>query len=57
MFMSDASFLAQIEAAASDPGRALALTLEHFRAETGTIHYMGPDGLLHLAAHAGNIPE
>ena len=57
MPMSDSSFLAQIEAAASEPDRALSLTLGHFRAETGTIHYIEPDGLLHLAAHAGNIPE
>ena len=55
--MSDSPFLAQIEAAAADPERALALTLEHFRAETGTLHRIGPDGMLHLAAHAGNIPE
>lgn len=55
--MSESSFLARIEQAASNPERALALTLEHFRAETGTLHRVGADGMLHLSAHAGNIPD
>ncbi|MEM7200594.1 MAG: GAF domain-containing protein [Planctomycetota bacterium] len=37
--------------------RALALTIEHFRAESGTIHRIGDDGLLHLAAATAGMPE
>lgn len=39
------------------PGEALDRVLAAVQAETGTIHRMGPDGLLHLEAHAGGIPE
>ncbi len=39
-----------------DPQRLLQLTLDHFNAETGTIHVLESDGLLHLRALAGNIP-
>ncbi len=42
--------------AIDDPERMLGLTLEHFGADTGTIHVLGPDGLLHLRAAAGSIP-
>lgn len=38
-------------------GEALDRVLAAVQAETGTIHRMGPDGLLHLEAHAGGIPE
>ena len=53
----DSTFLAQIGRAASDPGEVLRLTIAQLGAETGTIHRLGPDGLLHLEARAGNIPE
>jgi len=41
----------------SDPGRLLQITLDHFGAETGTIHLLGPDGMLHLRASAGSLPQ
>lgn len=40
----------------SDPDRLLGLTLEHFGAETGTIHVLEGDGLLHLRALSGSLP-
>ena len=40
----------------NDPDRLLRLTLEYFSAETGTIHVMEQDGMLHLRAVAGSIP-
>jgi GAF domain-containing protein len=49
-------FLAQITKLAGDPSEVLRLTIARLRAETGTIHRLGPDGLLHLEARAGNIP-
>ncbi len=55
--MTDTGFLEQVDQAAADPSRVLELTLSHFRADTGTLHEMGPDGLLHLKAWAGGIPE
>ena len=36
---------------------ALELVLEALDAETGTVHGIGSDGLLHLAAAGGGIPE
>ncbi len=48
--------LAQSLAAESSAERLLALTLEHFAAETGTIHVLEADGLLHLRASAGSLP-
>ncbi len=48
-----ASFLEEIGAAAADPSRVLQLTLRHFQADTGTLHELGADGLLHLKAWAG----
>ena len=36
--------------------RALALTVAHLNAESGTIHLLGEDGVLHLKAAQG-IPE
>ena len=50
-------FLGQVRAAAPDPDAVLRLTLDHFRADTGTLHKLGPDGLLHLKALAGNMPD
>lgn len=45
------------EGIADDPKRALELTLQRFDADTGTLHRLGDDGLLHLEAWAGHIPE
>ena len=53
----DSAFLAQIGRVAGDPSEVLRLTIAQLGAETGTIHRLGPDGLLHLQARAGNIPE
>jgi len=35
----------------------LHLTMEHFRADTGTIHLLESDGVLHLKAASAGIPE
>ena len=40
----------------NDPQDLLRLTLEHFQADTGTIHVLEADGLLHLRALAGLVP-
>lgn len=53
--MSD--FLDRVREAKDDPAQALAAALEHLSAETGTIHRLGEDGMLHLEAHAGGIPD
>jgi GAF domain-containing protein len=52
----DDTFLAKISERAGEPDEVLRLTIHHLGAETGTIHRLGPDGLLHLEAKAGNIP-
>lgn len=36
---------------------ALTQTLEHFAAESGTIHFLEADGILHLKASSAGIPE
>lgn len=40
----------------TDPDQMLRLTLERFGVETGTLHVLGADGLLHLRAFAGSLP-
>jgi GAF domain-containing protein len=55
---ADAAFLERVGALRSqrEPlARALAETLAHFHAESGTIHRLR-DGLLHLAAHSPGMP-
>jgi signal transduction protein with GAF and PtsI domain len=37
--------------------KALDLTIAHFRADSGTIHILEPDGLLHLKAASQGLPE
>ncbi|TAJ12708.1 MAG: GAF domain-containing protein [Planctomycetota bacterium] len=37
--------------------RVLALAIEHFRADSGTVHLLHDDGVLHLAAASRGIPE
>jgi GAF domain-containing protein len=36
---------------------ALAQTLAHFAADSGTVHLLAPDGLLHLKAATPGIPD
>ena len=50
-------FLDQVRAAAGDRGRAMRLILGHFQADTGTIHELGSDGVLHLTAWTEGIPD
>jgi len=50
-------FLNRLEAARGDAREALEVVLERFDADTGTIHRLGEDGLLHLEAWAGHIPD
>jgi GAF domain-containing protein len=52
----DNAFLAKIREKAGDAAEVLRVTIDHFGAETGTIHRLKPDGLLHLEAKSGNIP-
>ena len=54
--MSSDRFLKDVRNCAEDRARSLELTLRHFRADTGTIHELGADGMLHLKAWAGDIP-
>jgi GAF domain-containing protein len=37
--------------------QALQAAIERFEADTGTLHRLGDDGMLHLEAYAGNIPD
>lgn len=55
--MTTRPFLEEIRKVAGDVSRALNLTLSHFNADTGTLHELGADGLLHLKAWAGAIPD
>jgi L-methionine (R)-S-oxide reductase len=55
--LANHEFLEAIRSAAGEPSRALTLTLAELDADTGTLHGLGPDGLLHLEAWAGAIPE
>ena len=49
--------LESVRAVRDDPRAVLGLVLEEFRAETGTLHRLGEDGMLHLEAYAGGLPE
>ncbi len=46
-----------VREAAGNPKKVITLALARFDADTGTLHRLGPDGLLHLEAHAGHIPD
>jgi signal transduction protein with GAF and PtsI domain len=46
----------QLSAAASDD-EALAHIVDHFAADSGTIHFVEADGLLHLAAVTFGMPD
>jgi L-methionine (R)-S-oxide reductase len=53
-------YLQAIEEALARPdglAEALRLTLAHFQADSGTIHLLGGDGMLHLRAASAGIPE
>lgn len=52
------NLLEQIKPAlnAGDLQEVLRLTMEHFRADTGTIHLLESDGVLHLKAASAGIP-
>ncbi|MBL8178950.1 MAG: GAF domain-containing protein [Bryobacterales bacterium] len=53
------AFLEELDSALAAPHpieRALALTIEHLRAESGAIHLLADDGVLHLKASQG-IPD
>jgi GAF domain-containing protein len=52
----DEPFLEEIRKHAANPSEVLRLTAARLGVETGTIHRLGPDGLLHLQARVGNIP-
>jgi L-methionine (R)-S-oxide reductase len=41
----------------ADLDGALAAIMTRFRAETGTIHFLGADGMLNLAAASEGLPE
>jgi len=53
------NLLAQIQpaAAAGRLDEVLRLAMEHFRADTGTIHLLASDGVLHLKAASAGIPQ
>lgn len=53
------NLLEQVRSAlkARDLQEALRLTIQHFGADTGTIHLLEPDGVLHLKAASAGIPE
>lgn len=48
-------FLAEIESVGAD--EALSRILQHFAADSGTIHLLGEDGLLHLKAASAGMPQ
>lgn len=52
------NLLEQIQPALNtgDLQEVLRLTMEHFRADTGTIHLLESDGVLHLKAASAGIP-
>jgi signal transduction protein with GAF and PtsI domain len=53
------TFLEQTQSAAraGNLDEVLRLTIAHFRADTGTIHLLESDGVMHLKAASAGIPE
>src|SRR6266851_5610583 len=49
--------LAEQVRAARSYSEALGLTIAHFRADSGTIHMLESDGVLHLKAASEGLPE
>src|SRR5713226_1669943 len=59
-YQTQMTLLDQIQSALHAPGglqQALQLTIDHFKADTGTIHLLGPDGVMHLKAASQGIPQ
>ena len=57
---TEATFLAALEQsarAANDWDRVLAAIIDEFAADSGTIHILGRDGVLHLKAASAGIPQ
>lgn len=52
---ADRDFITGVESAASED-EALSRILQHFAADSGTIHMLGDDGVLHLRAASRGIP-
>lgn len=48
---------AEVPAGPARCEHVLALAIAHFRADSGTVHLLGGDGVLHLAAASRGIPE
>ena len=58
MIVSNAeTFLAQVRSVRGDLAVLLRLTLDYFKADIGTLYEVGTDGLLHLKAWEGSIPN
>ena len=55
--MNEEAFIEELRDRSHDLSQVLALTLHHFRADTGTIHELGSGDLLHLKTWSGSIPE
>ena len=53
------TFLEQTQSAAraGNLDEVLRMTIAHFRADTGTIHLLEADGVMHLKAASAGIPE
>lgn len=51
------SSLADQVRSAANLDEALRLIIAHFKADSGTIHLLGSDGMLHLKAASQGIPE
>ena len=52
--MSETEFLSEIEKL--ELSDALARIVQHFQADSGTVHLLEPDGILHLKAATPGIP-
>jgi GAF domain-containing protein len=52
---AERDLISQLESAVSEE-EALARILQHFAADSGTIHLLGDDGVLHLRAASRGIP-
>jgi L-methionine (R)-S-oxide reductase len=46
-----------LEGLGPDFGESLRVIVAHFKAQIGTIHTLGDDGMLHMRAHTPGIPE
>jgi L-methionine (R)-S-oxide reductase len=46
-----------LEGLGPDFDQSLRVIVAHFKAQIGTIHTLGTDGMLHMRAHTAGIPE